>query len=233
MSGTVTPLRAQPKRGLGRPGKGGYRLANGQRVPSVTTVTGHIKGEGLIRWAYQQGLDGVELYERRDEAARAGAIAHKWIEDFFHGDPPTKFDLAAKEDVRAAKQGFAAFKEWVTPLDLTMIETETPLVSEKHRYGGTLDAVALISGEPLLFDWKTSNSTYPDYIAQVAAYRELLRERDGENAPRRAYLLRVGKDYADFHFHSWPEIVLDLGWEWFSAAFVLYKLNKDLAKVAR
>jgi len=85
----------------------------------------------------------------------------------------------------------------------------------------------------VLFDWKTSNGVYSDYIAQVAAYRQLLRERDGiDKAPKSAQLLRFGKEYADFHAHSYPEAVLDLGWQFFERALVMHEIDAKLKKVA-
>lgn len=224
--GDVVPIR-----GAGRP-QDCYRLADGTRVPGTTTITGYMKGAALLKWAWRQGRDGKELYGARDEAGVAGSIAHQWIEDTLHGTPPTAYDDAPAELLAQARAGFDAFREWHAQSKPVILETEVPLVSERYRYGGTIDAIALIGDVRCLLDWKTSNGTYPDYIAQVAAYRELLRERDGDRAPERAYLLRVGKEYADFHFHSWPMSVLDLGWKWFQAAHELYVTDRQLKKVA-
>lgn len=219
-----------PKRGSGRPDA--YRLADGTRVASVTTIIGFRKPAPLVRWAYNRGRDGFELYTSRDEAAEAGSITHQWIEDYFHDADPTVFPAAAREILDAADAGYAAFLEWAAQFKPEIVETETPLVSEGFGFAGTLDAVAVIGGKAALFDWKTSNATHSDYIAQVAAYRQLLRERDGDAAPTGAYLLRVGKKFADFHYHSYPERVLDEGWRWFVAALDLYKSDAILRKLA-
>jgi hypothetical protein len=220
-------------RGPGRPKKG-YYLASGLRVPGSTTITGRFKDSGgLIRWAHKEGQEGRELYEARDKAGEAGSIAHQWIEDLFHGAPhATKFPSASKETLAQAGIGFAAFKEWLEQVDLTILETEQPLISEEFKFGGTLDAIAIVGGKKVLLDWKTSGGTYPDYIAQVASYRQLVRERDGDDAPRSALLLRLGKEHADFHYHSWPESVLDMGWAWFQRALDMWELDKRLKKVA-
>lgn len=223
--GEVVPIR-----GAGRP-KDGYRLADGARVPGVTTVTGYFKSAGLIGWAYKRGRDGLTLYGSRDEAADAGSIAHQWIEDTLHGIELTEYPEVPVKLLVQARTGYDAFREWHADYKPKIVETETPLVSERYGFGGTLDCLAFVR-ELVIFDWKTSNGTYPDYIAQLAAYRQLLRERDGDKAPRRAYLLRVGKEYADFHFHSWPESVLDVGWEWFRYAQGLYESDRKLKKLA-
>lgn len=106
------------------------------------------------------------------------------------------------------------------------------LVSEKFKFGGTFDALALVAGKPKLLDWKTSGGVYSDYVAQVSAYRQLVRERGGDTIPDSALLLRIGREHADFHLHSYPASVLDMAWEWFLHARELYDIDKSLKKVA-
>lgn len=234
-----------PKRGDGRP-EHGYYLADGNRVPGVTTITGRAKDAGGLVYVakkhwHEAGRRGLPF--ARDaywgkpenwgvEATEAGTIAHQWIEDTIHGDPLTPYLDADTRVIEQAETGFGAFKKWQRRVRLEVLETEAPLVSEEYGYGGTLDALAIVDGGPALFDWKTSNSTYVDYIAQLAAYRQLLRERDGDRAPTEAYLVRVGKEFGDFHEHYWPTQVLDLGWRWFLAALELYRTDGRLKKVA-
>lgn len=229
----------------GRP-SGGYFNAEGKRLPGVTSITGRGKDSGGLvfvakrnwheagrlglpfeRDAYWSGMDGKS-------ATLTGSIVHQWIDDTLRGAPLTGFD-ESDAVLWEAQIGFTAFQEWAEQFKPEVVETEMPLVSEEHQYAGTPDAVALVGNkrERVLLDWKTSNGTYPDYIAQVAAYRQLLRERDGDTAPRRGALLRVGKEHGDFHYHSWPEQVLDLGWQWFLAAKSLYDVDARLKKVSR
>jgi hypothetical protein len=226
------------KAGTGRPTRG-YRLASGDRVPSVTTITSRFKDSGgLIHWAWQTGIDGEDYRAKRDKAAEAGSICHRWIEGWIHGArivTPVA-DSAIHEQ---AFSGYQAFLDWAESVQLEVLETEVALVSETHRFGGTFDALALVAGKPKLLDWKTSNAVYGEYVAQVAAYRELLRERfegtgvpDFENVPDSALLLRIGKEHADFHLHSYPSSVLDIGWTYFVHARRMYDLDKELKKVA-
>lgn len=225
-------------KGTGRPTL--YRLADRTRVPSVTTITSRFKDSGgLMHWAWTIGLDGGDYRERRDEAASAGSIAHGWIEGWIHGED-TFAELPEDCDTETADQAakaFNAFRDWADQVKLEIPETEVSLISERYRYGGTLDANALVAGKPTLLDWKTSNGTYPEYVVQLAAYRQLLRERDTNeqwrktSAPAGAQLLRVGKEHADFHAHFYPESVLDIGWRWFERAREMYDLDKDLKKV--
>jgi hypothetical protein len=223
---------AKPIHGGGRPTK--YVNAAGKRLVGVTTVVNRFKDSGgLIHWAWKEGSEGRDYREKRDKAAETGGICHTWIDDHIHARERTPFPAANAEQLEQAQKGFEAFIDWASQCRLEVLETETPLISEAFQFGGTFDAVALVAGKLVLFDWKTSNGVYSDYIAQVAAYRQLLRERDGvDKAPRGAQLLRFGKEYADFHAHSYPEAVLDLGWEFFQRALVMHEIDAKLKKVA-
>jgi hypothetical protein len=219
------------KQGAGRPMKG-YFTADGIRVPGVTTITGFYKTRQLMVWANKEGLAGRSIDEKRDEAASVGSLVHGWIESYIHGRDGYYPTQDEPEFLVGAWSGFKAFLDWAEQVDLNVIETEAPLISERYRYGGTLDAVALVGGTLKLLDWKTSGGVYSSMLAQLGAYRQLLRERDGNTAPDAAQLLRVGKEHGDFHFHSYPQSILDLGWRQFLLWRESYELEKELKKVA-
>ena len=63
--------------------------------------------------------------------------------------------------------------------------------------------------------------------------REYEREQRLVNPePEKVVLLRVGKDFGDFHMHSWPASVIDKAWEAFKHMRELYPIMADLKKVA-
>ena len=231
-------------RGAGRPTHG-YYAADGTRLPSVTTVLGRFKDAGgLIHAAkknwHEAGRRGLPF--ERDaywgkpdswgvDALQAGSIVHDWIEAYLHDE---QMWMAREDDPNlttdptqlAAGAGFKAFLAWARLVDLEVLETETPLISEQYGYGGTLDCLARIGGEVAILDWKTSDRVYDDYKIQLAAYRELLRERDGDAAPKVAYLLQVSKESGDFSFHRWGEQTLDWGWRQFEFYLGAYANEK-------
>lgn len=216
-------------KGGGRPAA--YKLANGTKVPGVTTITGRFKDAGaLIRWAYNQGKAGLDMDKSRDDAASAGTICHKWIDDTIHGLPLSELQ-AAPELLDKARTGLGAFCEWRDQVKLEILSTETPLVSEAHRYGGTYDALTRINGHRCLFDLKTSNAVYPEHVIQVSAYRGLLLDT-GQEDVESAVILRVGKDYADFHTHSYPLAILQDGLRAFVMMRELYDLDAMFKRVA-
>jgi hypothetical protein len=52
---------------------------------------------------------------------------------------------------------------------------EFHMISEELGYAGTLDRIIRLNGKTMLLDIKTSNSIYPMYWLQLAAYHELLK----------------------------------------------------------
>lgn len=218
--------------GGGRPDV--YKTKNGKRVPSVTTITGRFKDSGgLIGWAHKMGLEGRDMREEKDDAATAGKVAHAWIDDTIHGRLLTVFrDVEPDGDIiAAARKALSTFLVWKEQVHLEIIDTERPLISEELRFGGTYDAVGLVSGELALVDWKTSNAVYAEYVVQVAAYSKLYEENFGRPLGS-CHLLRVGKQWGDFHYHYYPLAILEQGWEAFRLMRRLYDIDAVLKKVA-
>lgn len=207
-----------------------YRLADGTRVPSVTTVLGRFKDAGpLMHWAWQCGVDGKDFRKERDQAADAGTLAHAAVEawvkrqDFaFAGEPSV---------VERAQRAFGAFLEWADQTKLKVDKTELPLVSEKYRFGGTFDAI-LLGAKRAMGDWKSSNGIYGEYLAQLAAYGQLWAENfPGEPIEGGFHLLRFDKTHGDFTHKWWGE--LSAGWEYFLRLREAYEYDKELKARAK
>lgn len=225
-------LRKAKTSGGGRPA--GYKATDGKRVPGVTTILGRFKeAGGLIHWAWDLGIKGEDYRQARDDAADAGHVAHELIDADIHGREPDIKPDVDPEQVELARKGFEAFRAWRAQVKLEIVDTERPLVSESMRYGGTYDALGLANGVLVLLDWKSGNRLYAEHVVQCAAYRHLVHEHGGHDGqiPQEAYLLRVGKEYGDFHFHYFPKGVLDLAWEAFRRMRELYDLDAKLKKV--
>lgn len=210
--------------------KGGYFVADGTRVPSVTTILGRFKSsEALIKWAWEQGRDGKDYRETRDAAATAGTMAHAAVEAWVRGRP---FEWAGEPAIVAkAKRSFGAFLEWAQETKFRVIETEIPLVSERHRFGGTFDAI-LINNHRVMGDYKTSGGVYSEYLMQVAAYGILWDEHHPDEPITGGYaLLRFDKIYGDFKFHRWME--LDRAREAFLHLRAVYEIDHELRARAK
>lgn len=219
---------------MARP-KSGYRLADGTRVPGVTTFTGRFKDSGaLMHWAFKQGRlaeQGViqSLYDKAEQAADIGTVVHDWIEADLRGNPLPTVDLP-EGDIEKAQAAFDSYMRWRQFASPEPHFMEEPLVSEQWRFGGTPDCPAIIHGKPALLDWKTSKGFYRDMVVQLGAYRELLREVKDFHAER-AYVARFDKG-GRFSFHELTAADLDLGWEQFKLFLQAYDNDKRLKEIA-
>lgn len=225
---------------MGRPTQGYYNAA-GDKLPGTTTIIGRYKESGgLVQWAYKSGREHERLvaqgkaaprhlYDVVDEAALAGNIAHDMIEAHILGK---EFKPEGSDEILAkAQNSFAQFLEWREQSRIEIVATERAYVSERHQFGGTVDAIGRDGkGRIVLLDWKTSNAVYQDYLIQLAAYALLLEECAPEWTPQGFHLLRVAKESADFAHHFFGEL------EDAKKAFVLmrelYKLDAGLKKRA-
>jgi len=214
--------------------KGGYKLKDGSKAAGVTTIIGRFKDSGgLLYWACEQGKaiqkgEINTLYDKRDEAADAGTLAHSMVEAHINGRPLP--DIPDNEIGKLAQQGFESYLAWAQNNSIQIVEQEVELVSETYKYGGCLDAIGLDSQMRLcLLDWKTSNGCYPDYLIQIAAYRQLWEEANPNDPITGGYhLCRFGKEHADFTHHYWNE--LDDAWRQFILFREAYDIDKRLKK---
>lgn len=215
--------------------KDGYRLADGTRVPGTTTIIGRFKDSGgLLQWAFQQGKAGKRhLYEEAEKAADIGTCAHGLVELHINGrslDDMIDYaqtTLPTSEMRDKAWSAFRAYEAWASNFKVKIIAQETQLVSEKHKYGGTPDAIGLIGNQLALLDWKTSNSVYSDYLVQLAAYRQLWEENYPEQPITGGFhLLRFAKTHGDFAHHYFPN--LDNAWRQFLLFREAYDIDKEL-----
>lgn len=213
--------------------KAGYFLKDGSRVPGTTTVIGRFKDSGgLIHWAWEQGRDGLDYRASRDTAGEIGNLAHALIEQNILGRPPEDCpDLSAvdPEKLLKARGAFDAYMSWASQSRLEIVETEMPLLSEEHRFGGTPDAVGLLDGKHVLLDWKSSNRIYGDYLTQIAAYAHLIEA----NRPYKIegfHLCRFAKEHGDFSHHYFPD--LSEAWRMFVLLREAYDIDKILKKRA-
>jgi len=214
--------------------KPGYHLKDGSKVPGVTTIIGRFKDSGgLLWWAFDQGKAAergeiTSLYDKRDEAADAGTLAHAMVEAYIKGED---LPIIADDEIGLqAKQGFANYLKWQQDNRIEVVEQELELVSETYKFGGCPDAIGVDSrGDLCILDWKTSNGVYPDYLIQIAAYRQLWEENNPtEPITGGFHLLRFSKEHADFAHCYWSELID--AWEQFTLFLQAYEIDKRLKR---
>lgn len=208
-----------------------YKLADGTRVPGVTTVIGRFKEAGpLMDWAWNEGREGRDYRETRQGAADIGTCAHAMVEADIHG---IQFDPSPfpPEIAKAAQQPFEAYCKWRDQSRMMPVATEVYLVSETLRVGGCMDAI-MVDDQLCVGDWKSSNAIYGDMLIQLAAYRGLWEEAFPDRPLTGGFhLVRFAKDHPDFEHRYFGE--LEEAWRAFKMMRDLYEIDKGLKKRAR
>lgn len=201
-----------------------YKLEDGTIVPGVTTVLGVLNKPALVKWANNLGLKGIDSSRYVDEKAAIGTLAHQMIADYLRGEK-TDTSENSKIEIDQAENAVLSFLEWEKAHSIKAILVEQQLVSERYRFGGTVDCVAQLNGGLCLLDFKTSSGIFPEMMIQVAAYRQLLTEAGHEIA--HASILRVGRT-EDEGFEERRVNELDKRWQIFLHALAIYQLQKEV-----
>lgn len=203
----------------------------------MTTIIGRFKdSQGLLYWAFEQGKAAErgeidKLYDKRDQAAESGTLAHSMVEAHIKGQDFEVPFGTLKTTKLEAEQAFEAYLNWASVTKLTIVEQEIPMVSEAFWYGGCPDAIGEVNGKLCLIDWKTSNGIYADYLIQLAAYRALWEENNPDRPLDGGFhLCRFAKSHGDFGHHYYPR--LEEAWEQFKLFRRAYDVDKILKKRA-
>ena len=196
-----------------------YYLKNGNLVPGVTTVLSVINKPALVPWANRLGLEGIKSSEYVDELADIGTLAHHLIQCHLTARAPDISDYTPQQ-VSLAENAVSSFQAWARGKAVETRQTEWPLVSETHRFGGTLYWYGTVNGRPTLIDFKTGRAIYDDHVYQIAAYHQLLIENGYEVDEVR--VLQVGRSEDDgFSERVLPDPAIKPYWKVFQAALLL------------
>lgn len=192
-------------------------LAPTRRLWSVTTLNKEVlgAGEGLVQWhigqaaeAAYDGIETLQTFVKRGE--REAAV--KWIKD----SRWTKSDQAKARgtDIHTIAEKIALgekpevapnivpyvdqYRRWLDAFAPTFLMAEAPVYNLSYGYAGTLDGILELSGQRLLFDYKTTphgpdsgkaRHPFPEVALQLVAYANaeevgLLAERRYEQGKR-------------------------------------------------
>lgn len=212
---------------------GGYRLPDGSRASSVTTIIHANLGwgqDGLMNWAQWLGGQGLAWRSRRDFAGVVGSAFHEHVERFLQGLPP-RFGVRAAAVERQSSACYSAFLGWVRSVPaIHPVALELQGVDIDLRVGWCLDALLAFGsadGLAVLVDWKSSSRLRGSHVIQTAAYRKLLERRYPEFSARTgpgALLLNATKRGEWRAYPVTPEQI-DFGWEAFLALHRLHQLR--------
>lgn len=205
-----------------------YRLADKTIVPGVTTILGLMAKPALVPWANKLGLQGIDVSKYVDDKADIGTLGHAMVTDKLSGVETDTKDYSENQ-ISKAENCALSFWSWEKehPIEEVFF-VERPLVSEAHRFGGTLDIYAKINGKREIIDLKTGSGIYPEHAWQVATLKVLLEENgfpvDGTR------IINIPRSESE----SFVEKVVtsrenEIGWQIFKALLSIYNLKKEVA----
>jgi len=212
-----------------------YKLADGARAPSVTTILSGIgwNKEVLMRWANRIGLEEGKSLDDAREAADIGTIVHAMIEGFRKGEA---VDLGKVPDAlrEPAETAYRSFLRWSDGSVQEPLGVELRMVSENHRFGGTCDYVYRNKDSKVcLLDYKTSAGVYVDHLLQVCGYGLLWDDAHPEMPIELYETLRLSKVSGAFEHASYPAAKLKPFGEAFLVARKLHDYRGQLEKMMR
>jgi hypothetical protein len=152
---------------------------DGVWYPSVTTIMSAKPKPWLDAWREKWGA----LAERKTLIASAiGTEFHRCVEEWLNNgyylvQPPTVDGVPMISTVFRVMGMMDSFIAWANSVDGKIDRTELKIISRKHVYSGTLDAVGTLGKKHVVYDWKTSGKIYPEMQLQLAAYAEAYNER--------------------------------------------------------
>jgi len=148
-----------------------YMTKNGTVVPRVSKITD------------LRNVEGYVPKKHIEAAMKTGGVTHGLVEEFLryreHGLPKSN-------KVRLAMMAFHSYMNR-TKAGVSTVNgkdfIEVPLVSEKHLFGGTPDAILCINGKHILTDFKTTSDLkkcgrlLDKYNPQLGAYYGACKEK--------------------------------------------------------
>lgn len=147
--------------------------------PSVTWISSHYpKSVALIQWIAKQGLDESEAI--KSAAGDRGHRVHQAITRLLQGETigiDSSLDNASggQHVIKLEEyEALMSFVHWYTTVKPKIILNEQVVFNYEYEYAGTVDLVCEINGVKWLIDFKTSQSIWPSYEVQVAAYKHTL-----------------------------------------------------------
>ena len=146
----------------------GYEI-NGTWYPRVTKIL-DIKSKPALEGFFKEMDSFASAEEVKNKSAAEGSLVHSIIQKLAIGE-----SLEIPKEVRPAAEAFQKFNE-ERKIIFHPEFIERQVWSLRHRYAGTVDALASVGGKFGVLDIKTSTGFYPEYNLQTGAYVSALQE---------------------------------------------------------
>lgn len=164
----------------------------GNDYPSVTTILGVLRKVGLENWFKFNTIKFIN--DATTKGKLIGTQTHEAIEHYINTGE-AKIETEYPDEVTFALKSFIKFRK--DRPDLEIKSSEIALVSNIHKFNGTIDAPQ----PPNLFDWKTgeakseeSPKIWDEWKYQASAYAYLWNENNPENLINKVFIVAIAKD---------------------------------------
>lgn len=152
-----------------------YVTPDGKKYPSVTTVSGLSKKQGIIEWRKRVGDEKANKIT--SQASRRGTAVHKLCEKYIQNE-----DIDFK---KVQPLNLFLFKQMKPILDKYLTEVvavESMLYSDYLQVAGQVDCIGIFDGKLSVIDFKTSfkrkqKKWITNYFMQESAYAVMFEER--------------------------------------------------------
>ncbi len=156
-------------------GKRYYQTPEGQKYPSVTTVTGLLSRDHIKLWRERVGEEVANKISAG--ATRRGTRMHSLFEQYLRAEEPIFFDNIMESSMFEAVQPVLD--------DIIPIALEAGMWSDSLQMAGQVDCVGVWDNELCIIDFKTSAKYKEEYMAdpwfhQMTAYAIMVEELTGE-----------------------------------------------------
>ena len=173
-------------------GKRYYITPDGNKYPSVTTITSQASAKSIARWRKRVGEEEANRVSKK--ATTAGTKVHKLCEDYVNNEEMLYEDVSP--------ENLFMFKQIKPVLDIYLEEVwavECPLYSDYLRVAGQCDCVGIFQGKPAIIDFKTASkrkrrSWITNYFMQESAYAVMFEEMTGKPIVNLVTIIAVAND---------------------------------------
>ena len=151
-----------------------FKTTNGYTIddvwyPRVTRIL-EIKAKPALDNFFREMGSYASAETVKNRSAEEGTLVHQTIEKIVRGGAVT-----IPEAIAPAVEAFQEFNRH-NQITFHPDYLERQVWSGRHRYAGTVDALASVGGKFGVLDIKTSSGFYPEYNLQTAAYVTALQE---------------------------------------------------------
>lgn len=184
-------------------GKRYYQTPEGQKYPSVTTVTGLLSKDHIKLWRKRVGEETANKITK--QATTRGTKMHNIFEQYLRAEEPIFFDNIMESSMFEAVQPVL---DEIIPIAL-----EAGMYSDSLQMAGQVDCVGVWGDELAIIDFKTSSKPKEEYMAdgwfhQMTAYAIMVEELTGEVIDRIVAVVGVDGGYCQV-FEADPREYVD------------------------